>query len=175
MAQGIISLAFFILGSCYLLSSHLIKNPFSPQEMAVLANAKLSDLPFRMQVALRRRPKTGDNSHYCCSTDTSSPIGYKTISKVVSEIIKEGVQVQVGENSCGFLNTGKCHQSELRYQEKLITHLTYEEVPLIQQCPSSNIVCCNHYLNVTGTCMLIAEAANYKQDLIDLMQAGLLG
>lgn len=55
-------------------------------------------------------------SHFCCSTDTSSPIGYKTVSKVVSEIVKVGVQVQVGENSCGFLNTGKCHQNELRYQ-----------------------------------------------------------
>lgn len=62
MAQGTISLAILILGSCYLLSSHLIQNPFSLQEQAILANAKLSDLPFRMQVALRRRPKTGDNS-----------------------------------------------------------------------------------------------------------------
>ncbi|XP_056017144.1 uncharacterized protein LOC125671798 isoform X1 [Ostrea edulis] len=153
MAQGIVCLSLVILGCCYLLSSHLIQNPFTSEQLAVLANANFRDLPFRLQVALRRRPKTGDNSHFCCSTDTSTPIGYKTVSKVVSEIIKVGKVVQVGENSCGFLNTGKCHQNELRYEEKVITHLTYEEMPLIQQCPSSNIVCCNHYVNITGNCM----------------------
>lgn len=55
-------------------------------------------------------------SYFCCFIDISSFIGYKIVLKVVSEIVKVGVQVQVGENFCGFFNIGKCYQNELRYQ-----------------------------------------------------------